>query len=479
MANQTGSHTGYEKRVIVQKSETAYLSDSNIPIRPVIQQIPNDLLQEPREHLSLQKKILEAVVQKKDQVISFPRLYPTSSFYSFAALAGKQLGIVVCLDRLSLERNLLQLKSNGLEFPEIVTMDGTMMPHQEREVMDLIKNHQVLLIYTLPHQFSALSFLRFLVNVPIGFIAIEHAQCLLPGYTSSGAYIRIAKALDSIQQRPPLMLLTQLISDTKTITLMHKLKAEKAQVIEQKPLFHKTGLYVKKCVTEKQKMNYLFQVLKGNAPELPFSWERKGVNSPGSVIIQTNSIRQAEKLANRLVSLGFGDVYAYHSGQDVSESLSIEKIFSQTEHCIVVTNQHGAQFLKPPPNNMIQWVYWHPPTSLEDVFHQVFQATHEDNFNISALFLYTKEDYVYLQNRILAHDWDLDVEALDAKRKAEMSSLTKFKQWVFTNRCRHQGLITQILDRDDPKSQDCKVCDRCRSHLFSGVLDGFLKYWLY
>ncbi len=427
---------------------------------------------------SFQKKFLESVFHKQNILGSFPLSYPVSSLYSFPAVVTDGMAVIVCPDRYAIYRNVSQLQGAGVQFPEMAVLDGTQMPHEEREILEHINHHRVHLLFTYPERFSSLNFLQMLIHAAVSFVAIEDAQFLLEGFAGSFRYHKLWTGLEQLAKKPPMVILTHPLPPARMWELTKRLKMSSYETLQMDPQLEAVNFRVKPLITENQKFRYLARTLAGT-PEKGMTGK---VHQPGSVLILTSDQASCERLAWGLSRFGFEPVYAHHAGLSREDRLSIERAFRHQDNMVVVSSHYSTRLLKPPDGTTLRFFYWHLPRSLDELYGQLFRISEPRDGELEGTVLYTKEDYQWALRRFVSksHDaGDQERGAYERFKKAQVSALKKVRSWVLSNDCRYRSLVAHWQGVEEMNLPDCGYCDWCTGHSHKGFLRSLLKHLAY
>lgn len=422
---------------------------------------------------TFQKRFFESIFHKHNIVGSFPLGLPILSLYSFPAMMTAGMAVVVCPDRYTIQRNIGVLKQFGYETPAVAVLDGSQMPHEERQIQADINHNRVQLLYTVPEKFASITFMQILVHALVKFLVIEDAHYLLEGFSGTYRYWKLWEGLEHLRKRPPMLLFTQPLTLPRLHELTRRLSLESFETFQKEPAFQQTPLRVKLAWTENEKFRYLTSVMTGTADR-----ERFGrVLHPGSVLIRTNGRKSAQKVSAALSQFGFDPVFVYHPGLETEERERLERMFYMRQNAVAVTYGYGVRFLKPPVGEVLKVIQWEVPSSLEALSGLLFQVPEGDPTRVEGHLLYTKEDYQAAFRRI----------SYEAQRKLggrespdqQARLLKAVRAWVLSEDCRIQSLMALGYIGAPLDVAECGSCDRCLAPSNGGFLRRIVKQWVY
>jgi hypothetical protein len=446
-----------------------------------------------------QKRFLEAVTNRRHVIASFPLGYPAISLYAFSVMLGARMSVAVAPDSQAIHRHVAYFKAAGYQFPDIVFLDGTQMPHEERAIREAINRHQVRLLYITPERFTSLTFLEILVKADLSFLVIEEAHRLLPNSPGYERYQRLwSQGLQSLREVPPLLLLTQPLPPDRIHELAWKLDIREFQRIDHASQIENVALRVERLWSEHQKFSRLTGILAGS----PGRGRLGKLERTGPVLIQTAFPAQAEKLGASLLDYGFQSLAITHTRQSPKEQHDAMAIAATQANSIVVNGGVPAESWLPRREAKPRIVYWMPPAGLEELFANVFRylpslnerpnrppgesgqlrATRwaedtedvefeEDSlypelspFGMQGVMLYTREDFQRVMNRLRRQRSENsnntqppDFTALHER----ILALKRYRKWVLSQECRLKTLLAYYQPDAAEAMASCGHCDRC------------------
>lgn len=426
-----------------------------------------------------QKRFLEAVLNNKPLIASFPLGYPLVSIYALSALMSDGLAVVICANSGQIRRNLEYFRQAGLKFPDVAYLDGTQMPHEERSIYSEINHHRIRVLYITPERFTSLTFLEIMVHQKITFLAIDEAERLLPEIPGHASYQRlIDHGLKQLSNLPPLVLMVPMMTPSQIRELSLSLGFQDYQLLQCPPIIEPIEIKVKRLFTEHQKMSSLINFLSGSSES---DQERLPgrLDNPGAVWIQTAFPAQAEKIGSALQDYGFESVYVTHFKKSAREQVKVLDIASVRSNAIVVNAGGELRAWTPPMGASPKLVFWNPPANLDEMVMQVFRQPSDKAFleasPIKVRIYYTREDF---QSALLQlkprHTSEL------AEPSEKLWALRCYREWVLSETCRLQSLDAHLQGSKTSELAPCGRCDRCTEvQDLRWKLQRFLQNWLY
>lgn len=431
---------------------------------------------------AFQKRFLEAMAQGRHVVASFPLMaapaQPQASLYALAAMMSHGMAVAVTASPAQIRRNMEYFRAAGYPFPDVAALDGTQMPHEEREIERLVNHNKIKLLYVTPDRFASLTFLELMVHAQISFLIVEEAERLLPvmpGYTGYKKFYE--EGLSLLRKLPPTALLIPPMPPARMKELSDRLNLHPFQVMQTPPLIEPIDLQVRMLLSEYQKYRHLLNVLTGNSDRGKLG----RITAPGSVLIQTAYPAQAEKLGASLIDYGFESVWISHYKKSPSEQAQALEVANTKLNTILVSAGLELRHWAPSPEARPRLIYWTPPTSMEEVLMQVFrqgagmQGGYGDAHFMKGLIFYTKEDFEATLRRLQGN------RLLDDKELREkVRALRHLRTWLLSEGCRLQTLAAFFEGSSTIELPPCGRCDRCREEKQGASgLRRLLARWLF
>lgn len=416
----------------------------------------------------MQQRLLEAVQRGHWVMAGLPLSFPARLLYGFPAMLAEGLTVVISPTPSRVQSQKVHFGNEGMRFPAMAVLDGSQTPHEQRDIYQQINHNQVRLLCVTPKVFGTLNFLNALVHASLRGVVVEDAQGLLPDFSTAAVYAPVLNALHKLQQKPPLVLITQPLPQARQKELLSLLwgnpdrKTAMAmpglQRLSRPVMPHLAGMTVARCLTEYQKLTRLVAWL-----------NHRQQGSPGAVpvVIQTATRRDADRLSIALQRQGLSAVFKLHPQQTREQQAQIVDhargqpgavvLVSGTEDWFALFHSLAA------PGEKLGMVYWQVPVCLEEAAARLFRAYGRQEAFVDGLLLYTREDYRDAMDRLSLHEAGAGPEAVGHR-----TALKRLRAWVLSRRCRFLSLLAYIQDERDPMLaetaeglQPCGRCDVC------------------
>jgi ATP-dependent DNA helicase RecQ len=380
------------------------------------------------EFRSLQKGIIQNVLQKKDTLAIMPTGGGKSLCYQIPALVFEGLTIVVSPLISLMKDQVDQLTAYGISASYL---NSSLSPHDYEATLDLIRRNKLDLLYLAPETLMKGSVLNLLSGLNVECVAIDEAHCISEwGHDFRPEYRQLSEV-------------TKRFDDSITLGL-----TATATPRVQKDIANSLGLAdANTFVASFNRKNlYLDVVTKNNALQQTINFLRRHENESG--IIYCFSRKQVDKLTQDLNANGF-DALPYHAGLGEAIRTQNQNAFIRDEvDIIVATIAFGMGIDKPD----VRFVIHHDmPKNIESYYQQIGRAG-RDGLQSDCLFLFSYGDAGKIRYFIGQKE---DVEE---QRIAELH-LQKLMEYVEMHQCRRIKLLEYFGEHFN--EQNCGMCDFC------------------
>ena len=402
--------------------------------------MPKDLLKSVFGHDQYrdgQSEIVNAIIAGKDVLA----IMPTGGGKSLCfQLPGIKLNgtVLVVSPLIALMRDQVSaLKALGVNAGALTSGNTD---DETEEVFNALENGKLKLLYIAPERLANLGTQRMLSNLPISFIAVDEAHCVLQrGHDFRPDYLRIGE-LRKLLNVPLAAFTATADPETQTEIKDRLFELKKPEVFLQG--FDRPNIHLSFSVKNSPRQ----QVIN-------FVERRKGQSG----IIYCGSRAKCETIAQALRTAGHEAIH-YHAGMDAEDRRISERRFQLEDGLIVVaTIAFGMGIDKPDIRYVI---HADLPKSIESYYQEIGRAG-RDGEAAETMTLYGADDIRLRRSQI---DEGL---ASNDRKKADHGRLNSLLGLAEARRCRRRVLLRYFGD----DIQTCNNCDLCDTPplLFDGT----------
>ena len=372
----------------------------------------------------LQRKVIDSVLEKKDNLVIMPTGGGKSICYQLPALLFPGITLVVSPLIALMKDQVDGLTANGIAS---VFFNSSQSSEEQQAIYSRLQNKEVKLLYVAPESLQLVDSL--LVSGQVSLIAIDEAHCISSwGHDFRPAYTRLGYLKKRFPQIPVLAL-------TATAD-----KSTRQDICQQLNIPHADT-----HVASFDRKNLSLEVRPGTRKfEQILSFLRKHRDESG--IIYCLSRKNTEELATKLSAAGFS-ADAYHAGLGHEERVKVQENFINDRTGIIcATIAFGMGIDK----SNVRWVIHHNmPKNLEGYYQEIGRAG-RDGLPSATLLFHSYADVVQLQK--FAED--------SGNAQVQLAKLDRMKQYSEAFSCRRKILLSYF---GEPLAKDCGNCDVCRN----------------
>lgn len=405
------------------------ISETTLATMPDIQQAEH-LLHEVfgfEEFRSLQKDIIENVLQKKDSLAIMPTGGGKSLCYQIPSLIFDGLTIVVSPLISLMKDQVDQLTAYGVS---AAFLNSSLAPKEYQSTMDQIRRNELDLLYLAPETLLKSNILNLLSGLQVDCFAIDEAHCISEwGHDFRPEYRQLAEVKNRFDDAVCLALtatatpqVQQDISNSLGLTDANKFVAS----------FNRKNLYLD-VTTKTGPLRQTIEFLKHHKDQ--------------SGIIYCFSRKQVDELTLDLETNGYS-VLPYHAGLGEAQRIKNQEAFIRDEvDIIVATIAFGMGIDKPDVRFVI---HYDMPKNIESYYQQIGRAG-RDGLQSDCLFLFSYGDAGKIR-------YFITQKSGDEQRVAE-EHLQKLMDYVEAHQCRRIKLLGYFGEHfNEP---NCGMCDFC------------------
>lgn len=372
----------------------------------------------------LQRKVIDSVLEKKDNLVIMPTGGGKSICYQLPALLFPGVTLVVSPLIALMKDQVDGLTANGIVS---VFFNSSQSSEEQQEIYSRLQNNEVKLLYVAPESLQLVD--NLLASGKVSLIAIDEAHCISSwGHDFRPAYTKLGYLKKRFPQIPVIALTATADKSTRQ-DICHQLNIPHAEI----------------HVASFDRRNLSLEVRQGTKKfEQILAFLRKHRDESG--IIYCLSRKNTEELAAKLSGAGFS-ADAYHAGLEHEERIKVQENFiNDKTEIICATIAFGMGIDK----SNVRWVIHHNmPKNLEGYYQEIGRAG-RDGLPSATLLFHSYADVIQLQK--FAED--------SGNAEVQLAKLERMKQYSEAFSCRRKILLSYF---GEPLATDCGNCDVCRN----------------
>tara|TARA_B110000967_G_scaffold209988_1_gene269265 strand:- start:1328 stop:3442 length:2115 start_codon:yes stop_codon:yes gene_type:complete len=381
----------------------------------------------------LQEKVIEAVLEKKDNLVIMPTGGGKSMCYQLPALVLDGVTLVLSPLIALMKDQVDGMNANGIPS---AYLNSSQSNSEVETVIKKLSTGALKLLYLAPE--SLKTFETLIAELPIGLIAIDEAHCISSwGHDFRPAYTQLS-FLKKQWPTIPIIALTATADKATRSDILNQLNLKSAQ--QHIASFDRPNLSLEVQVAH-DRITKIVTFIK----ERP--------NSSG--IVYCLSRKTTEQVANSLQKKGY-KAKAYHAGLPAEERSEIQENFVHDKSKIIcATIAFGMGIDK----SNIRWViHYNLPKNIEGYYQEIGRAG-RDGIAAETVLFYSYADVIQLQK--FANN--------SSNKEVQLSKLERMKQFTEALSCRRKILLNYFGEFVE---KDCGNCDVCKNPptIFDGTL---------
>lgn len=393
---------------------------------------PKDVLNEVfgyKEFRGCQQEIIENILDGNDALVLMPTGGGKSLCFQIPALCLDGVAIVVSPLISLMQDQVNTLKSLGVkaEF-----LNSTLSPNEEQNIVNLMLENRIDLVYVSPERLNKKSFLEALDNTKISLFAIDEAHCVSQwGHNFRPEYTQFYM----LEERFPGVARVALTATADELTRKDIIK----------------NLHMENCkifLTSFDRPNIHYSInIKNNEKEQLLDFiNTKHPNDSG--IVYCISRKRVEMFTRFLKEEGF-KAYPYHAGLNKETRERNQDIFINEENIIMVATIAFGMGIDKPDVRFV--AHLDLPKSIESYYQQTGRAG-RDGIESDAWLIYGLSDIVQLKSFIN------ESRSEETQKRIEIQKLNALLAFVETADCRRKVLLEYFNENYYYKCQNCDTC---------------------
>ena len=381
----------------------------------------------------LQEKVIQAVLEKKDNLVIMPTGGGKSMCYQLPALVLEGVTLVLSPLIALMKDQVDGMNSNGIPS---AYLNSSQSNSEVEKVIQKLTAGALKLLYLAPE--SLKTFETLIAELPIGLIAIDEAHCISSwGHDFRPAYTQLS-FLKKQWPTIPIIALTATADKATRSDILNQLNLKNAE--QHIASFDRPNLSLEVQVAH-DRITKIIAFIK----EHP--------NSSG--IVYCLSRKTTEQVANSLQKKGY-KAKAYHAGLPAEDRSKIQENFVRDKSKIIcATIAFGMGIDK----SNIRWViHYNLPKNIEGYYQEIGRAG-RDGIAAETVLFYSYADVIQLQK--FANNSN--------NKEVQISKLERMKQYTEALSCRRKILLNYFGEFVE---KDCGNCDVCKNPptIFDGTL---------
>jgi len=388
-----------------------------------------------------QETVIDALLSGSDVMAIMPTGAGKSLCFQIPALLFDGVTIVVSPLISLMKDQVARLRLGDIP---VAFINSSLTQKQYNEVLRRVAIGQYKIIYVAPERLNTADFLRFALETPISFAAIDEAHCVSQwGQDFRPSYLKIADFIGKLKTRP--------VIGAFTATATNDVK---------KDIIRFLGIKNPVCLTTGfDRPNLYFGVEKPKDKRKRF-FEIVNSHSLDCGIIYCSTRNAVNMVYNDLLRNGMQPT-RYHAGLDDAERrLNQEDFISGKKPVVVATNAFGMGIDKPDVRYVL---HYNMPKNLENYYQEAGRAG-RDGDPSECILLFADEDIKtseFFINKSGEVDTELDILSPKERRKVQLHDIKRLDS--ITRYCETTSCLRKYILRyfGDKQKQPCGNCSNC------------------
>lgn len=384
-----------------------------------------------------QEKIIDTLLSGRDVFCVMPTGAGKSICYQIPALLSSGVTLVISPLISLMQDQVEKLKRLGVK---AACINSTLPFEEYKKIIEGMRKGNYKIVYVAPERLETEKFTFICSQTKISLLIVDEAHCVFQwGKDFRPSYLRIAKFLAAIEQRPPIGAFTATATD--------EIRAEVIRAL---------GLVSPVCVTtgfDRPNLRFEVRSPKSKGRELyKIVSERKGKS--GIVYCPTRAI--VEDICKTLRRKGFSST-RYHAGLSKEERESNQNDFLFGRKSIMVaTNAFGMGIDKADVGYVVHYAM---PSSIENYYQEAGRAGRNGE-SADCIILYHPDD-VELHQYFITKSYpnsDLSPETVKGHLERDLALLRKMQEYCETDTCLRAFILHYFGEECADRCENCSGC---------------------
>lgn len=394
-----------------------------------------------REFRGGQEKIIDTLLSGRDVFGVMPTGAGKSICYQVPALLLPGVTLVVSPLISLMQDQVEKLTRLGVK---AVCINSTLSYDEYKKIVDNVRKCKYKIVYVAPERLETDKFKLICSQTNISMLVVDEAHCVFQwGKDFRPSYLRIARFLEAIEQRPPI--------GAFTATATEEIRAEVVRALELvSPVCVVTGF---------DRPNLRFEV---RSPKSKISELRKIVSErkQKSGIVYCPTRKLVEDICKALKRKGFS-VTRYHAGLSKEERETNQNDFLFGRKSIMVaTNAFGMGIDK---SDVGYVIHYGMPSSIETYYQEAGRAG-RNGLPADCIVLYAPDD-TELHQYFITKSYpnpDLNVATVKGHLERDLAALGKMKEYCETDGCLRAFILRYFGEEYEGNCGNCLSCSKAQ-----------------
>ncbi len=392
-----------------------------------------------------QIKPINSILDGNDTFLVAPTSSGKSLTYQLPAVMHEdQLTIVIEPTMALMHDQVQKLKDLGIRAEYV---DSTLCSTEKNMIWDDVRNHRITILYVSPERLSSPGFLSAIEDMDIYMVVIDECHCVLEwGISFRPDYLEIGEFIKKLEYRPIITALTATVNpkDRKNIQKLLGMKKPEEFINS----IDRPNLILMK--EEFPSQNNAEKVFQQKLARLKYNIKK--YHRKGSIIIYCSTRKHVDAVYNHLESKFPGEIVRCHSKMKPKTRAKHEREFLDDKKSIMVATSAFGMGIDKGDIDLI--VHFDMPLSIDDYYQQAGRAG-RDGSDAHCIMLYNEIDVKKWQ-ALMKNEKD------EAARKYIQKQLNQMQEFVESNSCMMQELLSYFGETKEKTCKHCTCCQRNR-----------------
>ena len=326
-------------------------------------------------------------------------------------------------------------------------VDSTLCSTEKNMIWDDVRNHRITILYVSPERLSSPGFLSAIEDLDIYMVVIDECHCVLEwGISFRPDYLEIGEFIKKLEYRPIITALTATVNPKDRKNIQKLLGMEKPKEFINS-IDRPNLILLKEEIPSYTDAEKVFQQKLAR-----LKYNIKKYHRKGSIIIYCSTRKHVDAVYNHLESKFPGEIVRCHSKMKPKTRAKHEREFLDDQRSIMVATSAFGMGIDKGDIDLI--VHFDMPLSIDDYYQQAGRAG-RDGSDAHCIMLYNEIDDKKWQ-ALMKNEKD------EAARKYIQKQLNQMQEFVESNSCMMQELLSYFGGTKEKTYKHCTCCQRNR-----------------